>query len=211
MALDAGPRGDRRFFEVPGIGDGFLAVAVDDDGGGSVTVKEGRVDHVTQGEFFDLSGFGDIEPDGKVVGIQVGNDLSARLTLEVANGIGGSELAGWRPRFLFDKINNVSSSTALVVICRNSAPEELESRVSSDTVLGGQTLVLSSVYFADNGSGSFVFQGEGCCSVFWGKVFAVSTPRGVELNKNELVLCDSLIKVVFPKDTTADSSMSSWS
>jgi hypothetical protein len=124
VSLNSGPSGDRGFCEFAGIGNRIFAVAVDDDSRGLVGSEEGSVDDVSEVEFFDLSGLGDVNPDGKLVGIQVGNDLGSRLFREIGDGFSGGKLSGRRSGLAFDEGNDVLGGTSSIVVHWDSAPKK---------------------------------------------------------------------------------------
>lgn len=114
-------------------------------------------------------------------------------------GIAGN-LSRWWSCLLENPRNDSIGSSSTLVVGMFSVFEPFEGWESLDTEFLSEFLLLSGVNLSKEEW--WVIFGESFSSlfIFWSKLFAVSTPWGIEFNKKIFVLLDFLVEVVVGKD-----------
>lgn len=197
VSVDEGLDAVNRVISFVGV-ESFVELLVEDNisSGGFSQSRFVRV-----GEGQSIVGLGDLHEvlEMVVVGTKVGNDdLVVTLELVESSGIGNSG-SGWSS-FLLDPVDDLSSGSSSIEVNGLPLNEELDSRVSLNLVLVSELLVLRSINLSQWDGWIGTLQDLGSSSVFRGKLLAVSTPWGVELNEEVFKLLYGLVEVVVLED-----------
>lgn len=164
--------------------------------GGDVSVK-----NVSEGEFVELHG-GLLEDVPVSIRLRVSeeNDGDGVVTLEFVKSGLVLDLGGDMSDSLLDPGNDLFIGSSSSEINGGSVGEELDGWVSLDGESGSQLWLFSGINL---GQGDWLFeslQGGGGSLVFWLELLAVSTPWGIELDQDELVLSDNGVEVGLSQD-----------
>jgi hypothetical protein len=132
------------------------------------------------------------------------NDLDIIFLGEVLDSIGITEFSDSWLVLLLEELDHGVSLTCLIVLSWASTvvAEKLDSRETLDIKAGAQ-IAVSILGTVDLGEFDVIITLSKSISslvVFWSKSLAVSTPWGVELNKSQFMLGNSLIKVLTRED-----------
>lgn len=172
----------------------FVELLVEDEVG-TGGLSEGGVVGVGEGE--GVVGLGDLDEALEVLVVTAEEgDHDLVVALQLVEGGGVRDLSGGWAGLLLDPVNDLGSGSASVEIDWLALDEPLEGWVALDLVLVGEFLVLGSVNFGEWDSRVGGLEDLGSGSIFRGKLLAVTTPWGIELDKKVFELLDSLFEVM---------------
>jgi len=119
---------------------------------------------------------------------------------ELLGGIDVSEGSSWWAGLLLQPRDDGVGGAATAVLGGLAIAEELQGGVTTHLKLLGELALLGGVNLSESDVASLLFQSLGSLGVLGSEGLAVSAPRGVKLDQDELVVLDGVFKVSLCQD-----------